>query len=83
LQFTGQAAGAVGSAKEGVAKLGRAIYSATPEQLIQMANGISNTKIASMLRNVASQPEKKRKALLFTMIQNPAYREAIGALDPE
>ncbi len=85
LQGAGVIAGVTGAVKQGgskaVAAIGNAMYKATPEELIVLASKVKDTKTAAMLRNIANQPEKKRKALLFAMMQNPGYREAVGAAE--
>lgn len=38
----------------------------------------SNSSFAPVLRNLASQPEQKRKAMMFSLMQQPAFRQAIN-----
>lgn len=70
----------VGKGKRGLEKATTVLYNASPEALIDMASRAKDTKIANRLRAIASQPEKKRKAMLFTMMQSPAYRESMTSM---
>ncbi len=82
LQLASQAGATAGRTSRGISGFTNALYKATPEALIDMANRMKDTKVATRLRAIASQPEKKRKALLFTMIQSPAYRESMVSMMP-
>ena len=58
-------------------------YNATPEFINSMAMKLEskNSKFAPVLRNIANQPEAKRKALMFSLMQQPAFREMIEPPD--
>lgn len=80
IQGSALAGAATGAAERGVAKVGKTIQNLTPEGLINLAGKVKDTKVAQMLKNIATQPEGKRKALIFSMMQTHAYREALNGL---
>jgi len=80
LQGTSLVGAATHQVDKGVAALGRSVQSLTPDGLINLASKVKDTKIAQLLKNIASQPEGKRKALIFSMMQTPAYREALNGV---
>lgn len=55
------------------------ISDVTPEGLTQMANKMGDNTVSKTLRKIATQPEAKRKAMLFALMQQPAYRETINS----
>lgn len=84
LQASSFAGRTAGSIERGVkTSVGDAVGLVTrmsPEELSQLAAKVGDSKLANTLRQVATQPEGKRKALIFSMMQSPAYRESITNL---
>lgn len=76
-KFPGIVGRTVGKGERKVAQVTRSMYDATPEEIIRVADKIGDTSLARALRSAAAQPEKKRKAIMFTMMQSPAYRQVI------
>ncbi len=54
----------------------------TPGKLLEMATKSSNKVIQDILKQAGTRDKAGRQALLFTLMQNPAYREYIQA-EPE
>lgn len=60
-----------------------ALFKMPAEHLIQLADrlstsGAGGTQIANILKEAASRDNVGRNALLFTVMQNPAYRKLLG-----
>jgi hypothetical protein len=76
------------AAKDTVAAVGKKLYEMTPEALQDVATKISQRfkdsptaqKFAQQLSMASGKDHVKRNALLFTLQQNPAYREFIQQL---
>lgn len=56
---------------------------ATPEVISKMATRITDAKLSQLLQRVAGAPDAKRKALMFSIMQQPAYREQINNAQEE
>jgi len=63
-----------------MADMSGAVTRMTPDALLNMAGKVKDSKTAELLKKIATQPEGKRKALIFSMMQTPAYREAIHGI---
>lgn len=59
-----------------IVSAGADIYAASPEMLKSIADKLAakGSPYAKQLTALASQPERKRKALLFTLMQQPTFR---------
>lgn len=67
---------------EKIAQMSKAIFDASPESLQKVAIGLKNmgSPFADKLGAVLNQPMQKRNALLFTLMQQPAFREEVHSL---
>lgn len=65
--------------KKGTEVVSRQVFDKTPQELLSIANKINplNSKLGNLLTNISSQPDAKRKAMLFSLMQQPAYRELL------
>lgn len=63
-------------------KVADSVQKYTPDMLVDLAGKVKNTSLANILNNAAKAPDAKRKALIFSMMQQPAYREAINDVVP-
>lgn len=84
LTFRGKAnqtAGVAGSASRKLVDGVSSVINADPLYLTTAAKKLGNTAAGRALTSIVNQPEGKRKALLFTFMQQPAYREAMEGLD--
>ena len=70
-----------GSAQKAFNNTMHVMYNSTPEQLIQMANSVKDSGLSNILRKAATAPQAKRKALLFTLMQQPTYRQMLEGDD--
>ena len=82
----GKVAGAAD--KAGVTKLATntmRYITADPEIIGSLATKLerSNSSFAPVIRNLANQPEQKRKAMMFSLMQQPAFRQAINSDEEE
>lgn len=82
----GKAARATGEAASGpsqsLLKLGNKVYEAAPDQLKTMADLATSQgkSFAPVLNKIVNAPLNKRKALLFTLMQQPDFREFAKSL---
>jgi len=94
-KFETQGAGSVTAARAATEpyKLQRQVASAAenaePELLKEQANEIRNNhgkqgeSLAMILDNMANENKDARRALMFTVMQNQAYRKMLGLMDEE
>lgn len=61
-------------------KILQKVSEAPPEALLKAAGMAKNSEVAKILTEIASQPHAKRRALIYTMMQQPSYREAVQSL---
>jgi len=64
-------------------EMGRALYDMVPDQLNKLAMKLEskNSKFAPVIRNIIDQPAAKRKAVMFTLMQQPAFRQLLESDD--
>lgn len=65
---------------DAIKKLGQAVYSATPQQLQTVADKLAQkaSPFASKVKAALSQPDRKRNAILFALMQQPGFRQDVG-----
>jgi len=59
-------------------KMASSIQHYTPEMLSELAGKVKDSGLANILTKAATAPDAKRKALIFTLMQQPAYRDMIN-----
>lgn len=83
--YLASAAGKTSAAldKTKLPELGRMMYNAIPEQLADLATKLEakNSTYAPVIRNMIDQPAPKRKAIMFTLMQQPAFRQLLESDD--
>lgn len=64
-------------------EMASAAFKAAPEYINSMATRLEakGSKFAPILKNIANESEPKRKALMFGLMQQPAFREDIKSSD--
>ena len=77
LQGARAAGNAAKVSKEAILDPIKRLVDSTPEQITALAEKAASTAkpFASALMKMASAPQQKRKALLFSLMQQPAFRE--------
>lgn len=69
--------------KTKIPQMSKKFYDFVPEQLDSLAAKLEakNSTFAPVVRNLVNQPAPKRKALMFTLMQQPAFREILESDD--
>lgn len=89
IEYAATGAGAINSVitaaeKTGIPQMTTKLVKMPVAGLTSLAESLEtkNSKFAPMIRKVINEPEQKRKALMFTLMQQPAFREAIKEFTP-
>jgi len=77
------AAETAGNMAKEIGKISEFMHSNTPDSVMALANKITDNKLATILKNAATAPDAKRKAVIFSLMQQPAYRDAINSANEE
>lgn len=56
------------------------MHTNTPESILSIASKVSDSKLANILKQAATAPDAKRKAIIFSLMQQPSYRDAIKSV---
>jgi len=72
-----------GSVAKEIGKVSTFMHTNTPESVMAIANKVTDSKLAAILKNAATAPDAKRKAVIFSLMQQPAYRDAINSANEE
>lgn len=80
--FAGSVVGKATSGGKKVVDWTKNIYNKSPEELQMLAVGLGKlgNPLAQTILKASQQPEAKRRALLFTLMQQPAFRETVDTL---
>lgn len=77
------AAETAGNIAKEIGKVSTFTHTNTPESVMAIANKVTDSKLAAILKNAATAPDAKRKAVIFSLMQQPAYRDAINSANEE
>lgn len=68
-----------------IAQIAKTPFSAMPEYINALSAKLEakGSKFAPMVKNLATESEPKRKAIIFSLMQQPAFRQAIESSDDE